>query len=352
MKQVPRRRHHATVSLSQTAEPPRPKATPYRSPRAKTSHSTQGATASSPHTLKLSIAIGILLALTLIKLFDPVGAARVTEVVNDHVGGDDSAITVEALGDAIVTPGGLGAVLERVSAVFSGTTTTPKPSPSVTPSPTMAPTTSPETPVVSGLDVSELSRTEHPAQLASRAMTWRVFVATPTPKPIEHLSEGALESVRDGEVDDTPPVPFGMTVPEKVDYTVYPLSFVYTAPVAGVTSSGFGYRFHPIQGKQLFHYGTDFAAKSGTDIVSFAAGKVAATGRSNSYGNYILVTHGDGVSSFYAHCKKIVAKLGSQVKKGQVIAKVGSTGVSTGPHLHFELRRNGTLLNPESYVGQ
>ena len=123
-------------------------------------------------------------------------------------------------------------------------------------------------------------------------------------------------------------------------------------PVDGRITSEYSYRVHPISGEYKFHSGLDIGANSGEDIKSALDGKVVEVDNSAStgYGKYIIVSHSDGVSTLYAHCSEIVAKLGGKVKKGELIAKVGSTGYSTGPHLHFEVRVNDICLNPKWYV--
>jgi murein DD-endopeptidase MepM/ murein hydrolase activator NlpD len=151
-------------------------------------------------------------------------------------------------------------------------------------------------------------------------------------------------------MDDTPPVPFGVDIPAKADYTYYPISFSHATPVAGVLSSDFGYRVHPVSGDERFHYGLDIAAPSGTDIHCFADGIIEAVGVSETFGNYLQVEHEDGISSFYAHCSRLLAEKGQKVKEGDVIAKVGMTGTATGPHLHFEILRNGVNLVPRRYI--
>ena len=115
------------------------------------------------------------------------------------------------------------------------------------------------------------------------------------------------------------------------------LGFDYCTPVCGVISSGFGYREHPIEGEEKFHYGIDLAADTGTEIRCFANGTVTAVGESSSYGKYLTVSHSGGYSTLYAHCSKVVVTSGTKVKEGQKIAEVGETGLATGPHLHFEL---------------
>lgn len=138
--------------------------------------------------------------------------------------------------------------------------------------------------------------------------------------------------------------------PENVSYEVLSLPFAESTPVSGSTSSGFGYRLHPIHNEIRFHYGTDFAAEAGADINAFADGTVLAAGEDAGYGNYIKIDHGDGYVTLYGHCSQLLVAEGEQISRGQRIALVGSTGQATGPHLHFELIHNGVYLNPEFYL--
>lgn len=137
--------------------------------------------------------------------------------------------------------------------------------------------------------------------------------------------------------------------PENVSYEVVPLPFEESAPIEGETSSGFGFRMHPIHGEIRFHYGTDFAADAGTVIHAFADGVVLEAGSDDGYGNYVKLDHGDGFVSLYGHCSELWVSEGDTISRGQPIALVGSTGQSTGPHLHFELLHDGVYLNPEFY---
>ena len=121
-------------------------------------------------------------------------------------------------------------------------------------------------------------------------------------------------------------------------------------PAQGTLTSTFGYREHPIQGEELFHYGLDIANVEGTEICAFADGTVKATGESSSFGNYLMVTHDNGITTLYGHCSKVLVTTGQAVEKGQKIAEMGSTGNVTGTHLHFELMDGETYLNPIYYV--
>ena len=94
----------------------------------------------------------------------------------------------------------------------------------------------------------------------------------------------------------------------------------------------------------------DIAAPYGTKIVAAAKGKVTHSGWMGGYGNLIIITHDNGIQTYYGHCSKLIAKVGDEVEAGDEIAKVGSTGFSTGNHLHFEIRKNGNQINPQKYL--
>lgn len=123
-------------------------------------------------------------------------------------------------------------------------------------------------------------------------------------------------------------------------------------PVPGHSriTSHFGGRADPITGASSTHRGTDIGAPYGTTIVAANDGVVIYTGSHWSYGNYLIVDHGGGISTLYAHCTSLLARYGQAVERGEAIATVGSTGYSTGPHLHFEVRINGVVTEPLKYI--
>lgn len=139
-------------------------------------------------------------------------------------------------------------------------------------------------------------------------------------------------------------------LPEDVSMQQAMLGFDCCTPVVGTLTSSFGYREHPIAGEEAFHYGVDLAAAKGTKILSFGDGTIGVVGESSSYGNYCTVNHGNGCTTLYAHCDKILASSGTAVRKGDAIATVGDSGMATGSHLHFELQCEGTYLNPIYYI--
>jgi murein DD-endopeptidase MepM/ murein hydrolase activator NlpD len=119
----------------------------------------------------------------------------------------------------------------------------------------------------------------------------------------------------------------------------------------GYMSSRFGERMDPFNGEEAFHKGVDFAAPAGSDVIAVAAGVVTWAGPREGYGQLVEIQHGDGLVTRYGHNSQVLVSTGEVVQRGQALAKVGSTGRSTGPHVHFEVLRNGGAINPESFVG-
>ena len=119
-------------------------------------------------------------------------------------------------------------------------------------------------------------------------------------------------------------------------------------PASGRISSGFGLRRHPVLGFSRMHKGLDIAAGYGSPIRAANDGTVAFAGRNGGYGNFVRLNHSAGMGTGYGHMSRIAVRSGQRVTRGQVIGYVGSTGISTGPHLHYELYRNGVAINPRS----
>ncbi|MGI6632963.1 MAG: M23 family metallopeptidase [Bacillota bacterium] len=123
-----------------------------------------------------------------------------------------------------------------------------------------------------------------------------------------------------------------------------------TYPVkAGITSS-FGWRRHPVSGVSAFHSGIDIGAPVGTAVRATADGVVTAAGWDGGYGLRIVIDHGYEIETLYGHCSKLEAKVGQKIKRGDIVARVGDTGVSTGPHVHYEVRLKGEPVDPVSYL--
>lgn len=119
---------------------------------------------------------------------------------------------------------------------------------------------------------------------------------------------------------------------------------------AAYNSSSYGWRIDPFNGNKAFHEGLDFTANTGTPIRAAADGIVLSADLGGAYGKLVKIEHGAGLETRYAHASKLLVKAGDRVVKGQIIAEVGSTGRSTGPHLHYEIRLNGESLDPRRYL--
>jgi len=124
----------------------------------------------------------------------------------------------------------------------------------------------------------------------------------------------------------------------------------FILPTAGRASSGYGERIDPINHTSQLHPGFDLAAASGTRVNAAAAGEVVHAGPAGTYGNLVIVRHSDGFETRYAHLSKVDVKKGDTVVPGQDVGEVGTTGHSTGPHLHFEIRKEGKALDPKPYL--
>ena len=120
----------------------------------------------------------------------------------------------------------------------------------------------------------------------------------------------------------------------------------FVRPADGPITSGFGSRYHPILHCTRMHTGIDIGAGYGGAIRAAAGGEVVMAGTMYAYGNVVIIDHGGGVSTVYGHCSELLVSNGQTVRQAQIIARVGATGLATGPHLHFEVRRNGTPVNP------
>lgn len=121
-------------------------------------------------------------------------------------------------------------------------------------------------------------------------------------------------------------------------------------PTRGWLTSGFGIRISPFTGQKAMHEGIDIATKVGTPIKTSADGIISFIGFTPDFGKLVTIDHGYGITTRYAHCSEIKTKVGRRVKRGDVIASVGNTGRSTGPHLHYEVRINGVPVNPKKYI--
>lgn len=124
----------------------------------------------------------------------------------------------------------------------------------------------------------------------------------------------------------------------------------WTAPAKGAISSRFGEREHPVDGEEKAHTGIDIAANEGDTVVAAYPGTVASTGCDSANGNYVVIDHGENLTTTYIHLKTISITVGEYASPEVKIGEVGSTGISTGPHLHFEIKKDGKSVNPEEYI--
>ncbi|MCI9414322.1 MAG: M23 family metallopeptidase [Clostridiales bacterium] len=139
--------------------------------------------------------------------------------------------------------------------------------------------------------------------------------------------------------------------PEGATFAHLRINQAAKAPLpSGKITSWFGYRENPTKEGEGFHLGLDIGADTGTSISSMFFGVVTETGESESYGNYIKISHGGGIEVMYAHCSQILAAKDAVIRAGETVARVGSTGDTTGPHLHVEIRLNGTAYDPADVV--
>ena len=274
--------------------------------------------------VQMVVAGGIFVALVVWKLLFPESMAGVAGAVREALGQDaDFQAAFSAVGEAIAGEKSVGESLqEAYTAVFA-------------PSRYVAEQTAAVLAEARGIPV--------PAD----QLTQRLEQGTAAQK---RPAEASAAEEKMETVTSQPLVQFNSATPANVTFSQQVLGFDYTTPAQGTLTSAFGYREHPIQGEELFHYGLDIANIEGTEICAFADGTVKATGESSSFGNYLMVTHDNGITTLYGHCSKVLVTTGQAVEKGQKIAEMGSTGNVTGTHLHFELMDGETYLNPIYYV--
>ncbi|MEY8231875.1 M23 family metallopeptidase [Oscillospiraceae bacterium 50-16] len=202
------------------------------------------------------------------------------------------------------------------------------------------------------------TRTEHYASTGELGLD-----TAPVPEAGQTETQGTAAETSDAAAEEQPQaVPAAGTVVLYSDYAGEPLPNNYTmdqislgeletiVPVFGHLNSGYGYRDHPIDGRYQFHGGVDIGGQYGDPVAAFAAGTVEYIGEDDSYGLYLQIDHGNGVKSFYAHCSKLEVSKGQQVALGETVARVGSSGSATGPHLHLELKYGKMHLNPVYYL--
>jgi len=186
-----------------------------------------------------------------------------------------------------------------------------------------------------------------------------VFAAEEVPEtsaaPVETASSAVITSAVSSAVETTIETTAETTAESAVSTPAWPeeatkeavaVLFPWTRPVPGIVTSAFGYRDHPVDGAYRFHYGVDLRAAEGDPVQAFAGGVVTAVGYGKINGNTVKIAHSDGIESLYAHLSFIAVEEGDTVTMGQTIGKAGATGTVTGPHLHFQLYKDGLLFDP------
>ena len=216
----------------------------------------------------------------------------------------------------------------------------------------------------SSLSLKELALYQSQAgTLSGEPVTLAVRFGIPVPEEKQEIPSEAVDP--GGEAGQTMPeaeaepvvVPMeyhGPALPDNATMDRYSLSAVgvgeTVTPALGWITSDFGWREHPVDGGEKFHNGVDLGVNVGTPVLAFADGVVDYIGESDIYGLYLQIRHAGGLTSFYAHCSALCVQQGQTVAAGEKVAESGDTGNATGPHLHLELKLNGTLLNPAYYI--
>ena len=208
---------------------------------------------------------------------------------------------------------------------------------------------------IQGLMDLKLDTEQHPLPEGNSAE--QPETSTPTAgETVQPESDVSADAVQPTPVPEVIHVDYdGPALPANATMDQYNLGLEATiSPVDGAEgwwiSSPYGWREHPVDDEEKFHNGVDIAVNTGTSIKAFAGGVVDYIGDSPIYGLYTQIDHGNGVTSFYAHCSQLLVQQGQVVSAGDIIALSGATGNATGPHLHFELKKEGVLLNPLYYI--
>ena len=164
-----------------------------------------------------------------------------------------------------------------------------------------------------------------------------------------------LASAKDGNADNTTSKATTESKKENTttsspSTTVSSGNLIWPVPSCHSISSGYGYRIHPVTGVRKLHAGIDIPCSTGTTIVAAASGTVVDAGYNAYNGNYLKISHGNGLETMYLHCSKLLVSSGARVSGGQTIAKSGATGMVSGAHLHFVVKKNGNYVNPQNYL--
>lgn len=194
--------------------------------------------------------------------------------------------------------------------------------------------------ILSDYDAQRAVQAELKAEMERRVAEWQAEVDAFAAEEQE-LSD----FIRAEEIRLNPPAP-----PPAAPAAGSPSVSGFQWPLGGAVTSEYGYRVHPIFGTRRLHAGMDINGNTGDPIAAAKGGTVILAGWNGGYGNAVVISHGDGITSLYAHQSSISVSVGQNVGRGEVVGAVGSTGQSTGPHLHFEIRVNGSAVNPRPYL--
>lgn len=320
-----------------------------------------GRTGENRALIRLVICGAAFVLLVAAKLLFPEAVGQLADSARQLIGRDaDFREAFAAVGRAVSGEAGVGDSLQEAYAAVFNASPQPEEEPAAeeeAPQPPEDPAGPADTgvrPADSGTRL--LRHTFLPLPEADKAVMREVVILPEAAAPaVLPAGDGA----EDGRTEDAPEEDSGETaaamaytmapLPENASLEQRNLGFEHCTPVQGRLSSTFGWREHPVEGGNRFHYGVDLAAESGTDVLAFAGGEVYASGESSTLGNYIMLRHAGGYITLYAHCSRITAAGGS-VSMGEKIAEVGATGLATGSHLHFELHDGELYLNPIYYV--
>jgi murein DD-endopeptidase MepM/ murein hydrolase activator NlpD len=194
-------------------------------------------------------------------------------------------------------------------------------------------------------DLKPLQRSSDSGAGAPRASGGRyVPIASPSLEQLHQIVAG-LDAATDQNTDV-----FTLVESRLLESRLTALMIPNSAPINGTAGSGFGFRSDPFTSRTALHTGLDFPAETGTPIHASAGGLVLASAWHPEYGNLLEIDHGNGLTTRYAHCSKVLVTPGTLVKRGQLVAHVGNTGRSTGPHLHFEVLLDGVPQNPARFL--
>lgn len=279
--------------------------------------------------LRLGVCLLIFAAAFCLKTFAPETAAELGGEVLRRIDGDlDYQAVLAAVGSFVSGENTLGetvAVIRALGSGEAGEEAAPVPVSAPNPEPVSAP--SPETRLTPGFE---------PSGAAEDALRTVSMLRYESPaRPVL-----AVEEVPELPIAPEP------DLPENVSTAGETPPFPVCRPAEAEIGSAFGWRVHPVTEDTRFHYGLDFAAPEGAPVYAFSDGEVLVSGSSETAGNYLVLSHGEGWVSQYFHCSELYCEAGDRVNRGDVIAAVGQTGTATGPNLHFELLKDGAYVDP------